>query len=298
MSTLLEAARRQPAIAQLLARCSFPPPGSHLHCAVSGGADSVALMVLAAVHGCVVTAWHVDHGLRDGSSNEVALVRTLATDLGIAFESRTLRLDDGPNLEARAREARYAALPVDVLTGHTADDQAETVLINLMRGAGLRGLSGMRPGHTKPLLHLRRADTQALCAALGIAVVQDPMNDDPRFQRTRIRHELLPLLNHIAERDVALVLARQADVIRDDDTYLEELAAGLDPTDARALIAAPAPLARRALRQWLADPYPPDVATIERVLNVARGATRACDIGANRRVRRSLQRLHIERDGI
>jgi tRNA(Ile)-lysidine synthase len=124
------------------------------------------------------------------------------------------------------------------------------------------------------------------------------MNDDPRFQRTRIRHELLPLLNHIAERDVALVLARQADVIRDDDTYLEELAAGLDPTDARALIAAPAPLARRALRQWLADPYPPDVATIERVLDVARGATRACDIGANRRVRRSLQRLHIERDGI
>lgn len=255
-------------------------------------------MVLAAVHGCEVTAWHVDHGLRDESSSEAALVHALATDLGVAFESRTLRLDHGPNLEARAREARYAVLPVDVLTGHTADDQAETVLINLLRGAGLRGLSGMRPRHTKPLLSLRRADTQALCSALGIAVVQDPMNDDPRFQRTRIRRELLPLLDHIADRDVALVLARQADVIRDDDTYLEELAQGLDPTDARALTAAPAPLARRALRRWLADPYPPDVATIERVLDVARGTTRACDIGANRRVRRSQQRLHIERDGI
>jgi tRNA(Ile)-lysidine synthase len=120
------------------------------------------------------------------------------------------------------------------------------------------------------------------------------MNDDPRFQRSRVRHELLPLLDHIAGRDVAAVLARQADVIRDDDALLENLAQGVDPTDARALVAAPAPLARRALRRWLADPYPPDYATVERVLEVARGNALACDIGANRRVRRSQQRLRIE----
>jgi tRNA(Ile)-lysidine synthase len=244
-----------------------------------------------------VTAWHVDHSLRPGSHHEASLVEHLARALGAQFEARTVHVGDGPNLEARAREARYAVLPHDVLTGHTADDQAETVLINLLRGAGMRGLSGMRPGPTKPLLALRRADTRAVCAALDIAVVEDPMNDDPRFQRTRIRKELLPLLDHIAGRDVAAVLARQADIMRDDDATLEELASGLDPTDARALVAAPAALARRALRRWLADPYPPDVATLERVLDVARGNALACDIGARRQVRRSQQRLRIEHIG-
>jgi tRNA(Ile)-lysidine synthase len=253
-------------------------------------------MVLAALHGCAVTAWHVDHGLRVGSSDEATVVNTLAEQLGVAFESRAVVVEDGPNLEARARHARFAVLPAEILTGHTADDQAETVLINLLRGAGLRGMSGMRPDHSKPLLALRRADTRALCATLGVKVVEDPMNEDPRFQRTRIRHELLPLLDHIAERDVAAILARQADMLRDDDALLDELASALDPTDARALIAAPVSLARRALRRWLADPYPPDVATLERVLDVARGNTLACDIGANRRVRRSQQRLRIERD--
>jgi tRNA(Ile)-lysidine synthase len=296
MSTLLSAARRKSLATQLLERCNFPEPGTRVDCAVSGGADSVALMVLAALHGCAVTAWHVDHGLRVGSSDEATVVNTLAEQLGVAFESRAVVVEDGPNLEARARHARFAVLPAEILTGHTADDQAETVLINLLRGAGLRGMSGMRPDHSKPLLALRRADTRALCATLGVKVVEDPMNEDPRFQRTRIRHELLPLLDHIAERDVAAILARQADMLRDDDALLDELASALDPTDARALIAAPVSLARRALRRWLADPYPPDVATLERVLDVARGNTLACDIGANRRVRRSQQRLRIERD--
>ena len=296
MSTLLEAARQLPLTTQLLARCAFPPAPSHVDCAVSGGADSVALMVLAAAHGCAVTAWHVDHGLRDGSRDEAARVADLARRLGASFESRTVHVGDGPNLEARARDARFAALPDGVLTGHTLDDQAETVLINLIRGAGMRGLSGMRRDRTKPFLALRRADTRALCAALKIDVVDDPMNDDPRFQRSRIRSELLPLLDSIAERDVAAILARQADVIRDDDAFLDLLADELDPTDALALVAAPAPLARRALRRWLADPYPPDIATVERVLEVARGDALACDVGAGRRVRRSRQRLHIERD--
>lgn len=296
MSTLLDAARQLALTTELLARCAFPAASSRVDCAVSGGADSVALMVLAAANGCAVTAWHVDHGLREASHHEADLVADLARRLDVAFESRTVHVDDGPNLEARARDARFAVLPDGVLTGHTLDDQAETVLINLIRGAGMRGLSGMRRDRTKPLLSLRRSDTRALCAALKIDVVDDPMNVDPRFQRSRIRGELLPLLDGIADRDVAAILARQADVFRDDDTFLDLLAGELDPADALALVAAPAPLARRALRTWLADPYPPDIATIERVLDVARGNALACDVGAGRRVRRSRQRLHIERD--
>jgi tRNA(Ile)-lysidine synthase len=296
MSTLLDAARHLPLTSQLLARCTFPAEPSRVDCAVSGGADSVALMVLAAVHWHEVTAWHVDHGLRSGSGDEARIVADLAHRLGVAFESRSVRIESGPNLEARAREARFAVLPEGVLTGHTLDDQAETVLINLIRGAGMRGMAGMRPDGTKPLLALRRAETRALCAALRIDVVEDPMNDDPRFQRSRIRRELLPLLDDIADRDVAAILARQADVFRDDDLFLDRMAEGLDPTDARALIESPAPLARRALRTWLADPYPPDIATVERILGVARGDARACDVGAGRRVRRSRQRLYLERD--
>ena len=156
----------------------------------------------------------------------------------------------GPNLEARARAARYAVLPAGVLTGHTADDQAETVLLNLVRGAGLDGLAGMAP-EGRPLLALRRHETRALCAALGLDPVADPSNDDPGLRRNRVRHELLPLLDGVADRDVVPVIARQADLARADATALDELAAGLDPADARALAAAPPALARRAVRRWL-----------------------------------------------
>ena len=99
----------------------------------------------------------------------------------------------------------------DAATGHTADDQAETVLANLLRGAGVHGLAGMRAGPGHPLLGLRRAETVALCELLGLDPVQDPSNDDPRFVRNRVRHELLPLCSAIAGRDVVPVLARQAD---------------------------------------------------------------------------------------
>ena len=253
----------------------------------------MALLVLSVAHGCQVKAIHIDHGLRTNSSLEAEHVRALAEQLGADFDAKTVHIEVGGNLEARARKARYDALPVEVLTGHTADDQAETVLINLLRGAGLRGLSGMRPNHQHPLLRLRRAETQALCKALNIEVVNDPSNDDPQFQRNRIRHELLPLLDELANRDMAALLARHADILRSDADLLDELAAHLDPTDARELVAAPSALARRAIRAWIASPYPPDAATVERVLAVARGEATACDIGDSRQVRRSHQRLRI-----
>jgi tRNA(Ile)-lysidine synthase len=255
--------------------------------------------MLAMAAGCEVTAVHVDHGLRAGSAAEADVVREVAEAVGAAFRAERVVVAPGPNLEARARAARYRVLPADVLTGHTADDQAETVLLNLLWGAGLDGLAGMAPGPRRPILALRRHETRALCRAMGLAPVDDPSNADPAHRRNRVRHELLPLLDAIAERDVVAVLARQAPLLRDEAELLDGLAAALDPTDARALAAAPVALARRAVRRWLAAgcDHPPDGAAVERVLAVARGEARATDVGAGRRVARTGQRLRLEPGG-
>ncbi len=278
----------------LAARCPFPPAGTGVVAAVSGGADSLALLALAVAAGCSVTAVHVDHGLRPGSADEAEVVAAAAAALGARFRSARAHVAPGPNLEARARVARHGVLPAGFATGHTMDDQAETVLVNLLRGAGLDGLSGMEPGPSHPLLGLRRRDTVAVCAALGLRPLVDPTNTDPRFVRNRVRHELLPLCAAVAGRDVVPVLARQAAVMRGDGELLDELAAALDPTDAAALAAAPRPLARRAVRHWLratSERHPPDLAAVDRVLAVAAGATRATDVAPAPRVRRSAGRL-------
>lgn len=279
--------------ATLLARCTFPPAGTAVTCAVSGGADSTALLALAVRAGLHVTAVHVDHGLRQGSSAEADVVQANALRLNAAFRAERVDVQDGPNLEARAREVRYAVLPEDVLTGHTADDQAETVLVNLLRGASTSGLAAMRPGHRHPILSLRRSETVELCAALQLPVVHDPSNLELRHLRNRVRHELLPLMAQLSQRDIAPVLARQATLARDDDELLNTLAAALDPTDARALAAAPVALARRAVRQWLGGTHPPDAATVERVLQVARGHSVATEVTGGRRVSRHQQRLSL-----
>lgn len=280
-------------IGELLPRCTFAPGEGPLVAAVSGGADSLALLVLAVATGRSVTAVHVDHGLRPDSAADAALVQAVAADLGAACSVVHVALETGPNLEARARAERQAALPAAAMTGHTADDQAETILLNLLRGSGLDGLGGMRPGPTHPLLALRRADTAALCAACGLAPVHDPTNDDVHHLRNRIRHELLPALAAAAHRDLVPLLTRQADLLRDEAALLDDLAAAIDPTDAKALSTAPLPLARRAVRRWLADPYPPDAAAVARVLAVARGDVIACEIDRGRRIERHAQRLSV-----
>ena len=276
----------------LLARCAFPPAGT---AAVSGGADSTALLVLAVEAGCDVKAVHVDHGLRPGSADEADHVAELARDLGVPFRAERVVVAPGPNLEARAREARRSVLGPGAMTGHTADDQAETLLLQLLRGAGTTGLAAMRPGPTKPVLALRRSETRGLCEARGLSVLEDPTNADPRFRRNRVRADLVPLLDAIAERDTTPLLARAAALLAEDDRHLDALAADLDPTDARALADAPAALARRAIRRWLtADrTYPPDLATVDRVLQVARGEIRATDIGSGRRVERTAGKLRL-----
>ncbi len=284
------------AVVTALPDCSFPPPGTPLTCAVSGGADSLALLVLAVAAGCVVTAVHVDHGLRVGSEAEAQVVAAAAERFGAGFRGVSVQVPAGPNLEARARAARRGALPDGSATGHTMDDQAETVLVNLLRGSGLDGLAAMRRGPHHPLLGIRRAQTQALCAALQLDPVHDPSNTDRRFVRNRIRHELLPLACEIAGRDLVPVLARQAGVLADEADLLEELAAGVDPSDADALRIAPDPIARRAARRWLRgpSPHPPGLAAVERVLAVARGELRATEVAPGVRVRRSRRTLSTE----
>ncbi len=280
----------------LLGRCTFPPTGSAVTCAVSGGPDSLALLVLAADAGCEVTAIHVDHALRPGSAADADVVAAVAQTWGARFTAVRAPVTPGPNLEARGRDARYGVLPADVLTGHTADDQAETVVLNLLRGAGLAGLAGMRR-EQRPMLSLRRWETRALCVDLGLSPVEDETNADLRFRRNQIRHEVMPALDDVAARDVGALLARQADLLRDDADLLDALALEVDPTDARALRGAPAPLARRAVRRWLANGHPPDAATVERVLAVARGEAIATETGDGRRVERHQQRLRLADQG-
>ncbi|HEX3796080.1 MAG TPA: hypoxanthine phosphoribosyltransferase [Acidimicrobiales bacterium] len=290
-------------IEELAARCTFPPAGSSLTCAVSGGADSMALMVLAIAAGCAVSAIHVEHGLREGSAAEADVVEQAAALLGASFISKTVSVPPGPNQEARARQARFGVLPDGVATGHTMDDQAETILLNLLRGSGADGLAGMEPGHSHPILGLRRAETHAVCAAMGLQPVMDPSNDDPAFLRNRVRHELLPLCADIAGRDPVPVLARQAGVLRDEVALLNALAqeATPDPSDAKAVAGLALPLARRSMRRWLqtsgGSPYPPSLAEVDRVLAVASGSAVATEISGGRRVSRSAGRLSIGAGG-
>jgi tRNA(Ile)-lysidine synthase len=283
--------------AALLARCDFPLAGTRVTCAVSGGADSLALLVLAIGAGCEVTAVHVDHGLRDGSATEAEVVAVAAARFGAAFRAERIDLAPGPNLEARARAARYAALPPDVCTGHTADDRAETVLLNLLRGGGAPGMASLRPGRRHPILDLRRRETRALCDELGLDVVHDPMNEDPRFARVRVRRELLPLLDDIAGRDVVSLLARQSELAADLVDAVDAMAATIDTTDARALAAAHPAVARWALRSWIrretASEHPVDAAALERALAVVRGEVRATEIAGTRLSRRA-GRLRLE----
>ena len=286
-------------VADLAAGCPFPPPGTPVTCAVSGGADSLALLVLATVAGCVVTAVHVDHGLRAGSGAEADVVARAASRYGAAFRSVAVTVEPGPNLEARARRARYSVLPVDVLTGHTADDRAETILLNMLRGAGLAGLSALAPGPRRPLARLRRTDTEKVCGVAGLEVVHDPSNLDPVHRRNRVRHELLPLADEIAGRDLVPVLTRQADLLAEVDAFMAQQAAELDVTSARRLSSAPAALASYAIRGWLlqagvGDGYTVDAAAVERVLGVARGDAVATEVSGGWRVSRSGGRLRID----
>jgi len=291
-------------------RARFDVPGLSAPVVVgcSGGADSVALLALAVDAGLAPVAVHVDHRLREGSDTDADAVCSVAAALGAGFHAARVSIPPGGNVEARARSARYDALrrarddvrASVVLVGHTQDDQAETVLLNLLRGSAAAGLAGMaheRDGIVRPLLGMRRAETRELCGQLGLAVVSDPMNDDHAFRRVAVRHDVLPLLESIAGRDLVPVLARQSDVFREESQFLDELAVAAWPGERGAstseLRALPPVLAQRAVRCWLGPP-PPSRAEVQRVLDVARGVARATELTGGRVVRRAEGRLLVE----
>lgn len=288
---------------ELRGRATFPAAGTDVACAVSGGADSLALLVLAVAAGCRAHAVHVDHGLRPDSWSEGDVVAQAAERLGASYEQVRVKVPPGPDLEARARRARYQALPEGVMTGHTADDQAETLLLNLLRGAGLDGMRAMRVvggprGARRPILALRRHETAELVRLSGLRMVDDPSNSDPRFKRNRVRHEVLPLLADVAGRDPVPLMARTAQLLGQDADYLGACARTIDPTDVRELCLAPKPVADRALRQWLgqgqgAERHPPSQAELARVWRVVDGTVKACEVAGGRRVARSRGRLYV-----
>ena len=256
--------------------------------ACSGGPDSVALLHLLVAAGApVVAAGHVDHGLRPGSADDADVVRGHGESLGVPVLTTRVTVATSGSVEANAREARWSALrklaaeagAEVIAAAHTADDQAETVLMRLARGAGTTGVASMRPladGIWRPLLNVRRRQLRAMCRARGWAVVEDPSNDDRRYERNRIRLDVLPVLG---PRSVP-ALARAARLAADEDDFLESLLDGAPlerrPDGAVAIGAAwlasvhPA-LARRAVRRaarWAGAEYP---LPAERVEDVRRG---------------------------
>lgn len=217
-----------------------------MHVACSGGADSMALLgllgLLAPREGLRLSVGHVDHGLRSASAAEAAMVHAVATARGLPFEVDRLQLTRGPGLPARARQARRSALREQarrqdaafIALGHTATDQAETMLLHLARGAGLPGLAAMAEhdpweagspgGWLRPLLALDRAETRALALRLELPFVDDPTNDDHSHPRVRMRHEVLPVLRALNPQAEA-ALARTAELARQADDALQAWAA-------------------------------------------------------------------------
>jgi tRNA(Ile)-lysidine synthase len=234
--------------------------------ALSGGPDSLALTAVAA-EVKPTTALIVDHRLQRDSDRVAASAKEQAIALG-CVDAQILCVDVGTTggPEAAARAARYRALDaarVDapVLLGHTLDDQAETVLLGLGRGSGARSIAGMRPHDPpwcRPLLGVRRAVTHQACDELGIQSWHDPHNTDRRYTRTRLRAEVLPLLEDVLGGGVAEALARTATALREDTDTLDELAqralaaaSSGDGLDTGRLMVLPEAVRRRVIRSWL-----------------------------------------------
>ena len=260
-------------LAAALAAPGGPGAGEHLLVAVSGGPDSTALLAalaeLASGRGLGLTAAHVDHGLRGAEgAAEADAVAALATRLGVPFVRCAVTVSAGPDLEARARRARYQALARvaqevgarRIVTGHTQDDQVETVLLRLVRGAGRRGLGAMRPVRGRlwrPLLAATRADVRRFLAERGLGFAVDRTNADLRHARNRVRRLLVPLLRAEFNPRLGPALAALAERLRDEDDFLAAAAAGracelVAGEHLRTAVAKEPPaLARRIVRSWL-----------------------------------------------
>jgi tRNA(Ile)-lysidine synthase len=248
-------------------------------------------MLGAAVHlGIRIEVASIDHGLRSESASEIELVRRFAASCSVPFVSQKLALDPTrPGLEAEARSERYLALKRLALerqlpfiaTAHTMDDQAETVLMRLLRGSALRGARGVllhrADGVVRPLLFARRHETESFVTRNGIPSIRDPMNADRRFLRVRVRQDLMGVLESIGGAGSIEAVSRFANYAQEDDSLLETLAdraffrvrveSGLDWMAVQAL---ERPLRRRVFAKWLSEHrFPIDARLLEEVLVAA-----------------------------
>jgi len=287
-----------------VSRAHLPERGESVDLAVSGGPDSLGLLLLALEAGLVVRVHHVDHHARAASADDADFVVALCERLDVAFVRHDVIVDPGPNFEARARAARRAVLPDGVLTGHTMDDLAETVLLNMLRGAGLDGLSPMVDDPSKPLRDIRRNALHDYVAARGLAARHDETNDSADHLRNRVRHELVPLMRDLAGRDVVALLARQAALMHDERVWLDLLGAGdgvaLADADCRELRDWPTARLRRWLRAQLRGDdrgdgtHPPTAEEVQRAIDVVRGDAVAAQLSGGRRLSRTGQHLTLE----
>ena len=226
---------------------------------LSGGADSLGLVAAALAEGRDVLALCVDHGLQPDSATVAA--RAVATARSLGAEARSVKVQVKPgNIEAQAREARYEALMAaaaaegrSVWVAHTMDDQAETYLLGSLRG---RAVGMPVSGNViRPFLSVRRVDTVAACAELGLEVWHDPMNADPRFRRVRVRTEVLPLLADIHGGDPVPPLAAAASLARDDAAALD--AQAITTAQVAEIACLPVALRRRAYLALVDAPLGP-----------------------------------------
>jgi tRNA(Ile)-lysidine synthase len=253
------------AVRRALTSADAPEPGDLLLVACSGGADSLALLAATTFEaprcGFRAGAAIVDHGWSPDSAARADAVATIARGLDAdPVEVLTVRCE---RTEDDARRARYAALDATaehlgatrVLLGHSLDDQAETVLLGLARGSGARSLAGMpsrRGRYLRPLLDLRRDTLRAAVTAAGLEPWDDPANVDPAFARSRVRHDLLPLLDAALGPGIVEALGRTADLLSADADALDQWATEADPGDVDVavdqLAQLPTAVRRRVLR--------------------------------------------------
>lgn len=267
----LRAASRAPLAREVHRALLQVPRGERVLVAASGGADSTALAVVAAAVAArgpwAVRLVTVDHGLREGSAAEASAVEALARWLGVSCDRRRVRLQPGARLAARARVARYGAIvaaaneacAVAVLFAHHAEDQLETVLMRLVRGAGPAAIGGMPARRTlapgvallRPMLERSRREGRALLERLGIPWCEDPSNLDRTRPRGILRHEVLPLLESMRP-GAAVRASRSARRVRGAARALRTrarvLLRGIGPWDREALRRAPNEALALALR--------------------------------------------------
>jgi tRNA(Ile)-lysidine synthase len=315
LSTQLSAVLQQ--VRRTIRRHALCPPGSRVLVGLSGGSDSVALALLLrelSEHGGfgVVALAHVNHQLRPTAERDQDFCRGLADRLGVpirveSVDVRSYAASQRLSIEDAARRLRYECLrrcaqevlADRVAVGHTRDDQAETFLLKLIRGAGMAGLGGIYPQRgeiIRPLLDVSRSELRDYLTSLGHGWVEDETNADLKNPRNRIRHRVLPELNQAAGADTSTAIARAAGLAREDSQWLDDLTErrfgalvrevphGLE-IDAASLDEEPSPVQRRVLLRALrmvAIGHEIGLDHVDAALGVAAGLTGGADVPGGR----------------